>query len=164
MTNPEQTYRLRSYRLTRTGQALRQSNTPVEDRLINRVDLERQMAILGVPAGVQANEVMQMNWGAWEITWAPVGTCPNAWHQGERQGSVSRCPDCPPLTDHAAEGNLTATTVLNEVMQKLGLPARADLQQWSARESDQDTKGVLGASVVVKVPNGPKYRITITEL
>lgn len=167
MTNTEQqTYRLRSYAGGyRNGLSwLRKSSTPDTDQVVDRETLDRQLRLMTVPAVLSKEDTGSTVRGAREITWAPVGQCPNGWHTGERQGSVSRCPDCPPLTDHAADGNLTATTVLNEVMQKLGLPARSDLVQWGPRTGDQDTHGALGASVEVRVPNGPKYRITITEL
>lgn len=170
MTNTEQqTYRLRSY----AGSYIygrdwtRSSNIPTRDELVDRATLNRKLQMASVPAVMSVRELgcyVSTQYAAVEYTWAPVGQCPNAWHVGERQGSVSRCPDCPALTDHAADGNLTATTVLNEVMYRLGLPARSDLVQWSARTGDQDTHGALGASVEVRVPNGPKYRITVTEL
>jgi hypothetical protein len=166
MTNTEQTYRLRSYAGGfRNGLSwLRGSNTPGTDQALDRAGLDRQLQRLRVPAVVQGQEVGTHHVRNLEVTWAPVGQCPNAWHRGESMGAVSRCPDCPPLTDHAEDGNLTATTVLNEVMQKLGLPGRQDLLQHSARTGDQDTHGALGASVEVRVPRGPRYRITVTEL
>jgi hypothetical protein len=169
MTNTDaQSYRVNTYRGGyRHGRDwMRKSNTPDLTVTLDRQELDSYLIRRHVPSIVGGRET-----GTWvdptvnqEYTWAPVGQCPNAWHETEGQGRNGRCPDCPSLTDHVKEGNLTATTVLREVMYRLGLPARQDLLQKSLTTGDQTTHGVLGASVVMQVPGGPKYRITITEL